>query len=330
MGTDHCDIFQVQDAAALSEFAMGRKWTPSSPSAKWSGLMLSAAAVSAYAAATTSSGFSDLQAWGDTTLGMVTGNNKYFALSPARVEELGLMPNDVIRLSPPGSRHLRGLSFTHGSHSALGHSGAATWLFRPADDPSPGARKYIEEGEASGVHLAYKCRVRNPWWRVPYLRPADLFLTYMNADTPRITTNRARAHYLNSVHGIFLRAEHRNTGAQLLPLASLNSMTLLGAETVGRAYGGGMLKLEPREADVLPVPSVELVSEHRTELLALRRPVSDHLRAGRLLDAVRLVDDVLLVRGLALGVREIDAVREAREEMTRRRAARGKEVAPRG
>lgn len=329
-GTDHCDIFQVQDAAALSEFAMGRKWTPTSPSAKWSGLMLSAAAASAYTDATTSSGFSQLEAWGDTTLGMVSGNNKYFALSPARVTELGLLPGDVIRLSPPGSRHLRGLAFTEKSRAALGDGGAATWLFRPAEEPSAAAKKYIEAGEAAGVHLAYKCRVRTPWWRVPLLQPADLFLTYMNADTPRITTNTARAHHLNSVHGIFLRPELRRSGAQLLPLASLNSMTLLGAETVGRAYGGGMLKLEPREADVLPVPSIELISEHRTELQAVRRLVSAHLRRGQLLDAVRLVDEVLLVRGLAMGGREIEEVRTARQEMTKRRAARGREAARRG
>lgn len=328
-GTDHCDIFQVQDAAALSGSGLGRKWTPSSPSAKWSGLMLSASADSAYTDAATSSGFSQLQAWGDTTLGMVSGNNKYFALSPARVIELGLLPGDVIRLSPPGSRHLRGLSFTNDSRTALGDQGAATWLFRPAKEPSAAAGKYIEAGEAASVHLAYKCRVRTPWWRVPYVRPADLFLTYMNADTPRITTNRAGAHHLNSVHGIFLRPEHRSTGTQLLPLASLNSITLLGAETVGRAYGGGMLKLEPREADVLPVPSVELVLEQRAELSAVRRPASAHLRGGRLLDAVRLVDDVLLVRGLGLRARDIDAVREAHQEMTKRRVGRGREVAPR-
>ncbi|MEJ7706173.1 MAG: N-6 DNA methylase [Nocardioidaceae bacterium] len=329
-GTDHCEIFQVQNAAALSEFAIGRKWKPSSPRAKWSGLMLSAAADSAYTDTTTSSGFSQLQGWGDTTLGMVTGNNKYFALSRARVEEAGLLSSDVIRLSPPGSRHLRDLSFTEAAWGALGAAGAATWLFRPADGPSLAARKYIASGEEAGVHLAYKCRVRTPWWRVPYVPPADLFVTYMNADTPRITTNTARTHHLNSVHGIFLRPGLRKTGGQLLPLATLNSITLLGAEIAGRAYGGGMLKLEPREADVLPVPSVELITEHRTELQALRRPVCDHLQLGRLLDAVRLVDEVLLVRGLGLSAREIDAVREAHSAMTTRRAARGKEVAPRG
>ena len=127
-GTDHCDVFQVQDAAALAEFTMGRKWKPISPCAKWSGLMLSAAADATYIASTNSTGFSQLQAWGDTTLGMVTGNNKYFALSPARVAELGLLPSDLIPLSPPGSRHLRGLAFTRSSRSTLSDNGAATWL----------------------------------------------------------------------------------------------------------------------------------------------------------------------------------------------------------
>ncbi len=35
---------------------------------------------------------------------------------------------------------------------------------------------------------------------------------------------------------------------ELLPLAFLNSATLFSAEMVGRSYGGGVLKLEPKEA----------------------------------------------------------------------------------
>jgi len=329
-GTDHCDIFQVQDAAALSDLAVATKWKPSTPSAKWSGLMLSTAALSAYTGATTSTGFSLLEEWGDTTLGMVTGNNKFFALAPSRVGELGLLPSDLIPLSPPGSRHLRGLTFTDAARAGLGGGGAATWLFRPAGDPSAPAKKYIRVGEKAGVDLAYKCRVRKPWWRVPYLRPADLFLTYMNADTPRITTNRANTHHLNSVHGIYLHPDARKDGMDSLPIASLNSVTLLGAETVGRAYGGGMLKLEPREADHLPVPSLTLVRQHRTELADLRPRITAYLRQGRLLDVAQLVDEVLLVDGLGMSRRAIDAVRASHADMTARRAARGKETAPRG
>ena len=87
----------------------------------------------------------------------------------------------------------------------------------------------------------------------------------MNADTPRLCTNLRKLRHLNSVHGVYLNSALRELGTGLLPLAALNTMTLLGAETVGRSYGGGMLKLEPKEADRLPVPSpalIEAASRH--------------------------------------------------------------------
>jgi hypothetical protein len=147
----------------------------------------------------------------------------------------------------------------------------------------------------------------------------------MNADTPRLATNRAKAHHLNSVHGVYLRTDVRDIGLSLLPVASLNSVTLLGAEIVGRAYGGGMLKIEPREADRLPMPSPTLVKTHREALASLRPKVSAALRAGRMLDAVALVDDVLLVNGLALSPLEQHSIRADRARLAARRAARGKD-----
>jgi len=205
-----------------------------------------------------------MHAWGETTLGMVTGANKYFALSPARVRELRLPETDLVALSPPGSRHLRGLSFTAQLRARLGDAGASTWMFRPSAEPGLPSWEYIRRGADLGIGQAYKCRVRTPWWRVPLQAPADLFLTYMNADTARLTTNVASVHHLNSVHGVYLHGPTVELGRLLLPLASLNSVTLLSAETVGRAYGGGMLKVEPREADALPMP----IAAHRR-----RRPV---------------------------------------------------------
>jgi adenine-specific DNA-methyltransferase len=77
-----------------------------------------------------------------------------------------------------------------------------------------------------GVDAAYKCKVRSPWWRVPMVKPADLLVTYMNADTPRLCANQAGVHHLNSVHGIYLQSGLRRLGLNLLSLASLNSMTM--------------------------------------------------------------------------------------------------------
>lgn len=322
--TDHCELYQVRDALDLAqadEFV--RRWRPTSPDAKWTPSLMSSEALETYVELGIGDSFWTLHEWGETTLGMVTGNNRYFAVSPERARELGLRARDLIELSPPGSRHLRGLGFTKSAWTRLGNAGSATLLFRPSDKPSRAALRYIEIGEALDVHEAYKCRVRSPWWRVPLVRPADLLLTYMNADTPRLCANDAHTHHLNSVHGVYLRQGRRKIGRQLLPLASLNSMTLLGAETVGRAYGGGMLKLEPGEADRLPVPSAETITNASTALSSIRRDVSNALRAGRLLDAVSIVDNVLLVNHLRLSRAKVAALRDAHAELTARRSARG-------
>jgi hypothetical protein len=144
----------------------------------------------------------------------------------------------------------------------------------------------------------------------------------MNADTPRLVGNCAGVHHLNSVHGVYLRPELKQLGTDLLPLAVLNSVTLLGAETVGRSYGGGLLKLEPGEADRLPVPSPELVAQVRAGLVAIRGQVAAELAAGRLLAAVQRVDSVLLAGGFGLAGSEIAILAQARELLAGRRAAR--------
>jgi adenine-specific DNA-methyltransferase len=324
--TDHASIHQARNAAELSTIAAGRTWRPVRPEDKWTPSLLSSEALVTYTNLLSDGGFRVLESWGDTTLGMVTGNNKFFSLSPARAAELGLAPTDLMLLSPPGSRHLRELTLSRAALNDLGCAGAATWLFRPAGEPSPAAWAYIAAGETANVHTAYKCRVRKPWWRVPLVPPADLLLTYMNADTPRLTTNAAHAGHLNSVHGVYLAQELRALGADLLPLASLTSMTLVGAETVGRAYGGGMLKIEPKEADRLPVPAPAVIAAAADRLAAIRSRVACLLRNGALMSAVALVDDVLLIGELGMSMSEVGLLRDAHAELSDRRRARGTKV----
>lgn len=322
--TDHFRVFRSLDARGLADIPVVRSWTPKDLDAKWTPSLLSAEAFSAFSALTHNESFGTLKTWGETTLGMVTGNNRYFALSPQRVAELDLRRNDVVQLSPPGSRHLRALTLTGSTLNELGTAGYATWLFRPSGEPSKPARRYIEAGELAGVNKAYKCRIRPDWWRVPLVPPADLLLTYMNADTPRLCTNRAQVRHLNSVHGVYTYPEKRRLAMDYLPLASVNSMTLVGAETVGRAYGGGMLKVEPREADRLPMPAPELIEATKRGLAKIRPRMSRLLRAGKLTEAALLVDDLLLVGALGMGRADVAALRDAHAELAARRTARGK------
>lgn len=318
--TDQMTVRRTKNAVTLAGVGPGLRWSPPDPAAKWTSSFIDPRVEATLKRLAELGEYTRLEDWGDTTLGMVTGNNRYFTLSKPRAKELRLPPTELLDLSPPGSSHLRRLSFTKAMLAKLGREGRAIHLFYPEDPPSAAAEAYIAAGKRTGVDSAYKCRVRKVWHRVPLVPPADLLLTCMNADTPRLTANEAGVRHLNSVHGLYLRDEHRDLGGELLPLASLNSVTLLHAEMVGRSYGGGILKIEPKEADGWLVPSSALLARRPDALRRVKKKVSRLLDAGRLLDAVQVVDGVLLKDGLSGD--ELELIRVARQGLADRRHAR--------
>jgi len=321
-GTDRVAFATVDDAAALDNVVFdaildvraGERWTTA---------LVSAEATHELSRLADAGWLSPLSQWGRISLGAVTGNNRYFTLTPAQADEWGLASSDVVPISPAGSSHLRALTITRAGHAALGQAGARTLLFRPDDGPSAAAREYIAHGEALGVPEAYKCRVRTPWWRTPLPAPPEVFFTYMNEATPQLAANPAGLHYLNSVHGLYL-APAASGLAELLALAALNSATALSAEVTGRAYGGGILKMEPREAAKLLVPSIQTVRAHERELSDLLPAARRLLRAGRLDAARDLVDGVLLTPRAALDPEGLESLREAQSTLRQRRRQRAK------
>lgn len=319
---DHFEVVQAQHLGDLERLAEPVRCTPAATGDKWMGALVEPLAARLFQSVSDTEHFEVLAEWGTTHLGMVTGNNGYFALSAKDVARHGLSRADVVPLCPPGSRHLRGLTFTSTAWQTMTCTSAQTYLFTPSSPLSKSASKYIKDGAAQGVNAAYKCRIRQPWWAVPWVQPPDLFLTYMNHDAPRLVTNRARVPHLNSVHGIRLHQGRRRAGADLLPLAMLNSVTLMGAELIGRSYGGGILKVEPREAQRLPMPSPALLQNAALALRAVRPAVASHLRSGRFGEAVKIVDQVMLTETLAMDDADVLALRRQRERLFERRAGR--------
>ena len=325
-GASSFEVFQARDANHLAKldpcswtgFDLGTvdKWTPA---------LLSQSSFDIYRRLCDRDVFSSMLDWGSTYLGAVTGNNQYFTVNKAEITQYGLTAGELVPISPPGSRHLSDLGFSPTRWRSLREAGGRCYLFYPKKEPlSTAAAHYIAMGEQKKVHYAYKCRVRNPWWRVPLVNKPDLLFTYMNHDRPRLITNEAKVQIINSIYGILLRPDRRALGRALLPLAALNSVTLLGAEMVGRAYGGGLLKLEPKEADQLPMPTPATVAAVGPALAALRPQLTTALRRNQLEQAVELVDEVMLSQYLQITAHDLTALRDARDLLFRRRVSRGR------
>lgn len=321
-GADHFEIRQVDTLADLNTLASLDipRWTPPQRSSKWTAAIGQSAAYTRLVSGET---VTELGQWGRIALGAVTGRNTYFAISDAVRREWKLPVRELIRLSPPGSTHLRALTLTEGDVTALAKAGKATWLFAPGETPSAASRRYIRYGEAAEVDQAYKCRIRTPWWRVPVQQPADALITCMNADTAAICANPTGVVHLNSVHGLYLNDDHQDIPVEALALAACSTITRLGAEMVGRSYGGGLLKLEPREAAVLPVPTPAVVRAHLDELLAAVPRCRELLSTGQRSTVQNEVDRILAP---SLGTDEdaLDEMRVVADTLHARRRARGK------
>lgn len=326
---DGFEICQARNAADLRNIAK-TSWMGFKPPGhdKWTGALLPSEAFKLYQQTLESHGFETMLQWGETYLGLVTGNNNYFTLNRSTAKSLKLSEKELLHIAPPGIKHPRGLTLSQAAWKKLADADERCFVFAPSKKPTRAAERYIEEGETRKVHKGYKCSVRKPWWQVPLVPRPDFLFTYMNHDRVRLVRNAAGVHCLNSLYGVKLKKDRSKLGCELLALASLNSMTLLGAEIVGRSYGGGLLKHEPREVDALPMPSFEVVQATATRLRAVQQQVAKHLRNDDIVPVLDLVDRTILQDHLRMTDADVKALRTARETLFQRRETRSR--APNG
>jgi adenine-specific DNA-methyltransferase len=278
---------------------------------KWTDLLLPASHRRLFKRVTGES-FVSLSDYGAPELGAVTGANAYFTLTEEARREYGIGDKHVVQISPPGTRHLRGLSFTASDWAKLRDANEPVWLLRPGRGrPSAGLGRYLAKGEELGVHEAYKCRIRDPWWRPPLVPTPDLFFTYMSHRYPRLIANDAHMAFLNSMHGLRLGDDAPTIAKHALPLLSINSITMLGAELFGRSYGGGVLKMEPREAAGLPVPSFQLLRDAWATIEHEFEELDTQLRDGLWRTVAERIDSLLLRDLLDMSPTQVEEIQAA-------------------
>jgi adenine-specific DNA-methyltransferase len=326
-GQGPCDSFcliHVDDASELADVhPLDPVGTSPAAEGKWSDLTLSLETRQLFKRVTAQ--MERLDSYGTLELGTVTGANDYFTMSEATRRRYGIDRKHLKRLSPPGTRHLRALSFTREQWEELKLAGERVWLLHPNETTrASSVMRYVKRGERLKVNKAYKCTVREPWWRPPVVAEPDLFFTYMSHRFPRLISNSAGTTLVNSMHAIHLYKGLNWEAGDALPLLALNSATLLGGEVLGRAYGGGILKMEPREAASLPVPGVaELRSSWKT-LKSRRDELDTSLQRGEWEAVVTAVDGVLLEEEMGLTTDEVSMLRDAGDLLRARRTRKSR------
>lgn len=257
------------------------------------------------------------------SIGFVSGANEFFVLTPEEAARWKL-PAASLLYALVRARQMPDLLVTKRDIARLVSQNERCLLWLPGPEPTASERAYIRHGEEIGVHEHYKCRVRTPWYRVPGVVVPEAFLTYMSATFPRLARNQAGATTTNNLHAVRL-SEIPPALRRAFVVAFYNSATLLSCEWTGRSYGGGVLKLEPSEADRIHVPAVSLVRKHREALERLEKPLREALRKGGELitPLIEAVDRALLLPN-GLHENEVVELRQAREDLAERRHSRAR------
>jgi adenine-specific DNA-methyltransferase len=203
--------------------------------------------------------------------GIATGANRYFILARDEARRLGL-PARFLRPVLPGPRAVAGDVVDRagdGFPARLPHL-----VVLDCDLPigeirrrHPALARYLDRGRRQGIHLRYLARHRRPWYGQERRPPAPIVCTYMGRRRGgrflRFIRNRSGATATNVYHLLYPKpalAERLDNAGDLLDRiwAGLRQAES-GLEAAGRTYGGGLVKIEPRELEALVLPR-ELVA----------------------------------------------------------------------
>jgi adenine-specific DNA-methyltransferase len=251
-------------------------------------------------------------------VGVVTGKNDFFVLTHEQVKEYEL--GDFVVPLVGRSAQLSGAVLWKREHEELVRQGKPVHLLHLArctpEQFTVGLRDLIAWGERRGFHAGYKCRIRDPWYNVPSVWEPDCFFFRQIYDFPRVVLNKAGATSTDTIHRMKCAGDSARLAGSLY-----THLTAASAEVEGRSYGGGVLELEPTEAERLLVP----------KKLNGAMPIQEAdklIRQGLLAEVLEYNDRVVLREALGLSARDCTMLKGIWTKMRDRRMARKRRQSP--
>ncbi|MCH9650788.1 MAG: SAM-dependent methyltransferase [Deltaproteobacteria bacterium] len=241
-------------------------------------------------------------------IGIVTGANSHFIRTAGELRDLGV-PAKARSGIVSRTKWLSGLDFLPRNHKTVADAGSRAFLVRPtpSQESDPGVARWIEEGEAAGVHKHFKCQKRNPWYRVPLPPRPEAFVTSTRLGPPLLVLNKTKFRCTNALYAVRFDLPE-GVEPECVVLGFLTTFVALWSELNGRRYGGGVLKLDLGTLAELPLPIVPDASSAFAD-------ANEALRSGDEKLARQIADQAVLQDGLGTSRSAIDEMRRAHQDL---------------
>lgn len=250
----------------------------------------------------------------EVNVGLVSGENDFFVMNQATVEEFNLQQSVIPIISR--SEQLKGVQLTNEDYNNLIELGKKVFFFTPGNEEfdalTDEQKAYIQWGEKKGFNKNYKCRIRPRWYHVSQTWCADAFLIRQAHLYPKLILNKKKALVTDTLHKVrFLNG----IDGKHVASAFLNVYTFALSETIGRSYGGGVLTFEPGEMRKIRIP---MIMAERLDLQKL----DNWQRKGEIDQILDYTDKILLQDGLGLSQHEIELLHSIWNKLRNRRMTR--------
>lgn len=187
--------------------------------------------------------------------GIATGANEFFFLTRGKAKEIGI-PDKFLLSAVGRTRDVEGALLTKEALVKLETKGRPTLLFFPNgshwEDMPESVKNYIHEGEKLGLSKRALISTRQPWYKME-VREVPIFLfAYLGRRNARFIKNEAG---IVPLTGFLCVYPHSNNEEYIEKLWKIlqHPDTISNLQLVGKSYGSGAIKVEPRSLERLPI-----------------------------------------------------------------------------
>jgi len=188
--------------------------------------------------------------------GIATGANDFFFLTQEQAKALGIPAEFLV----PAIGRTRDVPEDHIDDEllkALDERGRPTLLLCPDGRPLNGfpeaLRRYLEEGVRRGLPRRPLLAARAPWYKMEVRKPPPILFAYLGRRNSRFVRNLAGVVPLTGFLCVYPRVEDELFIEKLWSVLS-HPATVSNLALVGKSYGSGCIKVEPRALEKLPLP----------------------------------------------------------------------------
>lgn len=189
--------------------------------------------------------------------GIATGANEFFFLTREQAQVAGI-PDKFLLPAVGRTRDAEGAHLTKDTLISLEAKGRPTLLFFPNglrwDDLPESVRKYIHEGEKMGLAKRALISTRQPWYKMEVREVPTFLFAYLGRRNARFIKNEAGVIPLTGFLCVYPLSNEKEYIESLWTILQ-HPDTISNLQLVGKSYGSGAIKVEPRSLERLPIPT---------------------------------------------------------------------------